>query len=194
MTLSIDWDRERWLYIPTDFPWHVYPDEDTWIATIAGAFGRWGWSESETGWLGDYLRGLRANNRSGAHRFAWLVEPRKLLSSVDVYDLPHDPETSLHDITGADGTDADLREPVVTAVVARGLGPGHRVERALRVPRAEHEAIGTPEEEVMLMVFWVFRSADADVVVTATHGEPILLAAVLPEIEQLIDTMSVVPD
>lgn len=194
MSLHIDWDRERWLYVPTTFPWHVYPDENAWAETIAGAFGRAGWSADETGWLADYLRGLRANNQAGAHRFAWLVDPRKLLASIDVFDLPHDPDATLHDIAGASGTDLDLREPLVTDVVGAGLGPGHRIERVLRSPRPEHEAIGPVEDELVFMVFWVFRSAAADVVVTATHREPTVLAAVLPEIEQLVDTISVVAD
>lgn len=190
MSLLIDWDRERWLYLPTAFPWHVYPDEDAWISTITGAFRRAGWRDEEAGWLGDYLRGLRANNRGGAHRFAWLVDPRKLLVAVDVFDVPHDATSTLHDLTGADGTPADTREPFVAEVVARGMGAGTRVERVMRVPRSTHENIGEPQEEVLMMVFWAFRSDAADVIVSVTHREPAVLASVLPDVEQLIDAIS----
>lgn len=193
MSLLIDWDRERWLYLPTAFPWHVYPDEDAWIDTITGAFVRAGWSAGEAGWLGDYVRGLRANNQGGAHRFAWLVDPRKLLLSVDVFDLPADPAATLHDLTGSDGTSADTREPFVAEIVASGLGPGTRVERVIRVPRSTHETIGEPQEEVLMLVAWVFRSAEADVIVSVTHSEPAVLAAALPEVEQLIDTITPAP-
>ncbi|MCR2813177.1 hypothetical protein [Microbacterium sp. zg.Y1084] len=193
MTLLIDWDRERWLYVPGAFPWHVYPDEDAWVDTIAGAFGRASWTDAETGWLGDYLRGLRANNQAGAHRFAWLVDPRTLLVSVDVFDLPPDPSATLHDLTGSDGTAADAREPLVVDIVAAGLGPGTRVERVLRVPHTTAESLGPPQDELLAMVFWVFRSAEADVVVTVSHSEPAMIAAVLPEIEQLVDTIAPAP-
>lgn len=190
MSLLIDWDRDRWLYLPASFPWHVYADEDAWLDTISDAFGRAGWTPEQRGWLCDYLRGLRANNTAGAQRFAWLVEPQSVLGSIDVFDLPHDPDASLDDLSGSAGTDADLRPPVVTQVVGAGLGPGHRVERALRAPRPAHEAIGPVEEDVVMMTLWVFRSPQADVVVTATHGEPVALAAMLPDIEAFVDTIS----
>ncbi|WP_448256549.1 hypothetical protein [Microbacterium aurum] len=194
MSLTIDWDRERWLYLPDAFPWHVYPDEDAWITTITGAFVRAGWTAEQASWLGDYLRGLRANNTSGAHRFAWLLDPQAVLASIDVFDLEADPDQTLADLTGSDGSSDDLRPPLVTEVTAADLGSGHRVERSLRVPRPAHESIDDDDpvgDDVMLMVFWVFRSPRADVVVTATHGEPLALAAVLPDIEALIDRIRV---
>lgn len=190
MSLMIDWDRERWLYLPEAFPWHVYADEDAWIDVITEAFRRAGWTAQEAAWLGDYLRGLRANNTTGALRFAWLVDPRTVLASIDVFDLPADPGQSLAELTGSGGTDADLRPPLVTEVTASRLGSGHRVERSLRVPRPGHESLGPVTEDVMLMVTWAFRSPRADVVVTTTHSDPLALVALVPEVEAFLDTVA----
>lgn len=189
MALRITWDRELWLYLPLEFPHGPYLDEDTWIATISDAHRRAGWKRGQREWLADYLRGLRANNRAGAHRFAYLADPRRILISVDVHEAPADPDATLHDITGSDGVDSDARPPVVVDVVAQGLGPGVRVERALTVPLTTHERLGEGQgpTEVIVMVFWVFRSDAADVVITATKSDPAVLASVMPEIEALID-------
>jgi hypothetical protein len=195
MVLKITWDREVWLYLPLEFPHSAYADEDAWLATIMAAYRRAGWSRKQRQWLEDYLRGLRANNRVGAHRFAYMVDPLRLLVSVDVFEGPHDPHLTLHDITGSDGVDTDARPPVVVEMVAPGLGPGTRVERALTVPITTHERIGTGDgpTELITMVFWVFRSQTADVLVTATKSDPAVLVAVMPAIEALIDGITVQP-
>jgi hypothetical protein len=196
MALNVTWDREVWLYLPAEFPHGPYPDEDAWIATILKAHRQARWNRQQRRWLEEYLRGLRANNRVGAHRFAYFVDLRKVLLSVDVFEGPHDPHSTLHDITGSDGIDTDARPPVVVDIVAQGLGPGTRVERALTVPMTTHERIGPGDgaTEVIVMVFWVFRSEEADVVITATKSDPAVLAAALPDIEALIDGIAVEPD
>jgi len=193
MALKVTWDREVWLYLPLKFPYGPYPDENSWIATIVGAYRRARWNRKQRQWLEEYLRGLRANNRVGAHRFAYFADPLRILLALDVYEGPHDPHTTLHDITGSDGVDTDARPPVVVDVVAQGLGPGTRVERALTVPITTHERIGTGDgpTEVITMVFWVFRSEAADVVITATKSDPAVLASALPDVERLIDGITV---
>lgn len=194
--MRVTWDREVWLYLPLEFPHGPYPNEDAWIATILKAYRRAGWNRRQRQWLEEYLRGLRANNVVGAHRFAYFVDPRRTLVSVDVFEQPHDPDTTLHDITGSDGIDTDAEPAVVVDVVAQGLGPGTRVERALTVPITTHERIGTEDgpTEVIIMVFWVFRSQAADVVITVTKSDRAVLAAALPDIETLIDGIAVESD
>lgn len=191
MALKIDWDRERWLFIPNEFPWHVYETEDAWVEMIAGVFQRAGWQAEQVTWLRDYLRGLRANNTAEAWRFAWLVDPGELQVSIDVFERPHAPDISLHDMTGSDGSDEDVRPPIIEQVVAAGLGPGYRVDRAFRVPHSTHEVIGAVREEILGMVFWVFRGGGSDVVVTLVGSQPTVMAAVLPDIAKFIDTIEV---
>lgn len=189
MPLRMTWDRALWLYLPVEFPWGEYATEDAWIARVTDSFAKARWKRRDLGDLALYLRGLRANNRAGAHRFAWLADPRRVLASVDVFEVPHDPHVTLHEITGSDGVETDARPPVVVDVVAAGLGPGTRVERAMTVPITTNERIGsgTGPTEVILMVFWVFRSEAADIFVTTTSKDPATLATLMPEIERLID-------
>lgn len=196
MPLRVTWDRGLWLYLPVEFPWQDYPTEAAWISTVVGAFRRAKWKRRELADLALYLEGLRANNRVGAHRFAWLADPRRVLQAIDIHETPHDPDLTLHDVTGSDGIASDARDAVVSEVVAAGLGPGHRVERALRVPITTHERLGPGDgpTEVILMVFWMFRSRHSDVVVTVTSKDPIKLATLMPEIERLIDGVVIEPE
>lgn len=196
MPLRVTWDRALWLYLPVEFPWNEHPTEAAWIASVVDAFRRAKWKRRDLAELAAYLEGLRANNRVGAHRFAWLADPRRVSASVDIHELPHDPETTLDDITGSDGVDTDVRPAVVVEVEAAGLGPGHRVERALRVPITTQERLGTGDgpTEVILMVFWVFRTPQSDVVATVTSKDPAKLAMLMPDIERLIDGVVVEPD
>lgn len=194
MTLNIDWDTSLWLYVPSEFPWQGYPDLDAWVGALTEAYRHGGIDDGDAAWIGDYVRGLSANNTSGAHRFAWFGDPLSVLLSVDVLEQPHDSSRSLHDLVGSDGGPEDVRKPVITEVAAEHLGIGHRVERAIRGPVTSEERLGPGPQEVIHYVFWVFRTRGTDVVVFAAHREPFILASMVDEIETFIDTISALPE
>src|SRR5690625_1636278 len=103
MALNIKWDRGVWLYVPSECPWQQFADAESWVTALVDAYREADLTEDEAEWLGDYVRGLRANNTAGAHRFAWFGDPTKVLLSVDVFEQAHDPSLSLDDLVGSEG-------------------------------------------------------------------------------------------
>lgn len=190
MTLAVDADRSRWLYVPVEFPLGRFADEPAWRDAVVGASG---FEDERATWLADYLTGLRANNTGGAHRYAWIGDGFATLVSLDARSWPHDAGLTLHEISGSDGVDTDARPALVTEITVPGLGTGDRVERAMRVPVTAAESIGpgTPETEIVFLVLWVFRGSE-DVVFSMSSADPTVIARALPDAEALMATASVV--
>lgn len=194
MSIAIDWDRDTWLFVPDAFPWHVYPDEDAWIDAVVGAFRRFGMRRRDREVLAEYLRGIRANNRFGAHRFLRYDAGILGGTTLDVFVQDHDPDASLDDLVGSEAHDTDVSDPIVTPVVTDGLGPGVRVERALRVPTHTEEVIGDSPEETLHYNFWVFRTDTSDVIVSVTDREPLKEGSLLTDIEAFVASVTLVED
>ncbi|PRZ08500.1 hypothetical protein BCE75_101380 [Isoptericola sp. CG 20/1183] len=177
MTLRVDFDTDRWVYVPEAFPWNGYPDEDEWAGTVAHlAAEAFEYTADEQTALRRMLDALLAYPRmlEGMHRFALLGTPDKGLEMVQVVDAPTSPETTEERMLGLPDPDA-TREPQVTDVVG-GLGSGRR---AVRYTRAD-----ALEGEIVVSVNWAWRAGGRDVVVMYGTSNLVQLDALLPVLDE----------
>ena len=143
MSLFIDYDADRWLYVPNAFPWESFADDEQWADAVSRAFaeGPTPAPEGLSSWLRAYLLGAVRGNVAGAIRFAHLPTIDAPTTIVDVHDMETDPALSLSDLTQQDAPRA-IRPAEVEPFASQGLGEGVKATRYVaeraRRRRARH--------------------------------------------------------
>ena len=98
MAIDMDYDLDRWVYVPNVFPWESFGDEEQWADAVARAFGGEGGTAAPAElveWLRAYLIGAVRGNRSGTIRFVHLPNITAPHAIVDVYDMPRRDDVAL---------------------------------------------------------------------------------------------------
>ena len=183
MTLKVDFDTDRWVYVPRDFPWNGYATADEWVTTVTRlASGAFEYGEDASGRLELFLRQLLAYPRMtpDLHRFALLGAPDGSLEMVQVVETPTDEERPTDSLLGLPEPDA-TRAPEVTTVHG-GLGTGRR---AVRYTRAD--SLGG---DIVVSVNWGWRTGGSDVVVMYGTSNLVHLDAVLPVLDEFAASIS----
>jgi hypothetical protein len=183
VTIKVDFDTDRWLYVPEGFPWNGYETPEEWTRTVARlAAEGFGYDAEERGVLEVYLLQLLAYPRlaPGVHRFALLGTPDKALELVQVVDAPTDEAVPIDGLLGLPEP-AATREPEVTEVTG-GLGPGRR---AVRYHRADQ--LGG---DIVVSVNWAWRTGGSDVVVMYGTQNLVQLGETLPVIDAFAASIS----
>lgn len=183
MTLRVDFDTDRWVYVPRDFPWNGYETADEWAATVARlASEAFEYTATEQAGLRRVLDTLLAYPRMtpDIHRFALLGAPDGSLEMVQVLETPTDDDTDLDRLLGLPDP-AVTREPEITTVTG-GLGEGRR---AIRHTRADD--LGG---DIVVSVNWAWRTGGSDVVVMYGTSNLVLLDEVLPVLDQFAASIS----
>lgn len=185
MTIKVDLDTDRWVYVPEGFPWNGYETPEQWSRTVARlAAEGFGYDAEERGVLERYLERLLAYPRmtEGVHRFALLGTPDKALELVQVVDAPTDESMPEDQLLGLPEP-AATREPEVTEVVG-GLGPGRR---AIRYTRADE--LGG---DIVASVNWAWRTGGSDVVVMYGTQNLVQLDDLLPVLDEFAASIRLV--
>ena len=154
MALDIEYDLDRWVHVPGDFPWEAFDDEVAWADVVSRAYGGTGERAAPddlVAWLRDYLVGAVRSTRSGAIRFAHLPHITAPNAIVDVYDLPHDPDQPLQALTHEDQGPA-IRPAEVVPFPSDRLGDGVKATRWVRLE----------DGSVMRATNWVWRTGGRD--------------------------------
>ncbi|WP_166851402.1 hypothetical protein [Isoptericola sp. BMS4] len=183
MTLRVDFDTDRWVYVPRDFPWNGYETADEWVATVSRlASEAFEYGEDATDQLEHFLRQLLAYPRMtpDIHRFALLGAPDGSLEMVQVLETPTDGDTDMDRLLGLPDP-AMTRDPEITSVTG-GLGEGRR---AVRHTRADD--LGG---DIVVSVNWAWRTGGSDVVVMYGTSNLVLLDTVLPVLDQFAASIS----
>jgi len=181
MAIDMDYDLDRWVYVPNVFPWESFDDEEQWADAVARAFGGEGRRAAPAqlvDWLRAYLVGAVRSNRSGTIRFVHLPSIAAPHAIVDVYDMPRREDVPLTDLTHENQGPA-IRDAEVVPFESENLGAG---VKSTRWVRAEADTI-------VRATNWVWRTAERDIVVlTATSDMP-LAEALDPVIDELARTI-----
>ncbi|WP_275002153.1 hypothetical protein [Promicromonospora iranensis] len=183
MTIRIDFDTDRWVYVPERFPWNGQSSEE-WVATVARlASEAFEYTTVEhtnlvrvLGMLLQYPRMAEA-----VHRFAMLGTADKTFAMVQVTDTPTDPELDDEMLLGLPEPRA-TREPDV-ADVDGAIGRGRRSIRYVAEP-----ALGG---DIVVSVNWAWRAAGRDVVVTFGTTNLVELDSLLPVLDEFAASISI---
>lgn len=177
MALDIEYDLDRWLYVPARFPWESFTDETAWADAVSGGYGGTGpraAPEELVAWLRDYLLGAVRSNRDGTIRFAHLPSITAPNAIVDVYDLPHDPAQPLSALTHEDQGPA-IRPAEVVPFASDRLGAGVKSIRWVRLEGGS----------IMRATNWVWRTGGRDIVVLTASADIPLSEALDPFVDEL---------
>ncbi|MBN9215780.1 MAG: hypothetical protein ABS62_11750 [Microbacterium sp. SCN 70-200] len=153
MTLHADFDRDLWVYVPTEWPWEGFDSLEEWSGTLVGALSEaYGYDTSMREWLTATVQGLSRSADENEHRFAYLSRPHEAIGIASIYELPARPDTPLEELVGVG--DPRATRPVVAAPFSGGrLGAG------LSATRHVTDDDGT----VSVVTHWVWRLGERDV-------------------------------
>ncbi|WP_100814209.1 hypothetical protein [Microbacterium lacus] len=190
MPLRVDFDRDLWLYIPTEWPWMGYPTLENWRdAVVAALADAYGYDAATRDWLSATLEGMVRGAGEGEERFAYLGRPHESIGMVSLYEWATLAESSLDDLLGVtDG--ASVRPPVVSPIEGAGLGPGTKAVRF--TTEAAPEASSAPA--VVGVAHWVWRLPDRDVILIAGDSDLVRFDERQPAFDDLARSISLVSD
>ena len=175
MTLRVDFDRDLWLYVPTQWPWMGYARLEDWRDAVVAAVGdAHGYDRSLRDWLGATLEGMVRGATPGEERFAYLARPHETIGMASLYEWASSPDAELDDLLGIRG-DASIRPPQVTPIEGAGLGHGTKAVRFVDESRTNADA-GTAGSAgraatIVGVAHWVWRLADRDVIMIAGDAD-----------------------
>ncbi len=167
MGLYVDYDADRWLFVPHTFPWSDFADEEQWADAVVDLFGggpeRTRPPAEMLDWLRAYLTGAARSNATGAVRLLHLPTLESPTLIVDIHEGPTDPAMPLDQLTGQN--DERLTRPAeVAAFDSPHLGQGVRATRL----RAHDDG------SVIWATNWVWRRDGRDIVMlTGTTDLPV---------------------
>ena len=185
MTLFIDSDTDRWLYVPNAFPWESFADDEQWADAVSRAFaeGPTPAPEGLSSWLRAYLLGAVRGNVAGAIRFAHLPTIDAPTTIVDVHDMETDPALSLSDLTQQDAPRA-IRPAEVEPFISQGLGEGVKATRHVADER----------DAVVRGTHWVWRTEGRDIVMLTGTADLAMAEALDPLLDELARSIRLAED
>ncbi|HEX5857518.1 MAG TPA: hypothetical protein VFY91_05355 [Microbacterium sp.] len=176
MSLSIDFDADRWLFVPNAFPWESFADDEQWADAVSRAFaeGPTPAPEALGSWLRAYLLGAARSNAAGAIRFAHLPTIDSPTAIVDIHDMVTDPGLSLADLTQQDAPRA-VRPADVVPFASENLGDGVKATRY----------VANDREAVVRGTHWVWRTQGRDIVMLTGTADLAVAEALDPLLDEL---------
>ncbi|WP_454850614.1 hypothetical protein [Promicromonospora soli] len=187
MTIRTDFDTDRWVYVPEQFPWNGYETPEEWVNTVAHLA-----SEAFEYTAGEHTNLVRALNlllryprmAEPVHRFVMMGAADKTFAMVQVTDTPTDPSFDDEALLGLPEPRA-TREPEVVEFEG-GIGGGHRSVRYVADP-----ALGG---DIVVSVNWAWRADGRDVVVTFGSTNLVELDSLLPVLDEFAASISIEAD
>lgn len=184
MTIRIDFDTDRWVYVPERFPWNGHETPEAWVGTVARlASEAFAYTAAEHAnlvrTLGMLLRYPRM--AEGVHRFVMLGTADKTFAMAQVTDTPTDPELDDDTLLGLPEPRA-TREPDVVDFDG-AIGRGRRSVRYVAEP-----ALGG---DIVVSVNWAWRAEGRDVVVTFGSTNLVELDSLLPVLDEFAASIGV---
>lgn len=187
MTIHVDFDTDRWVYVPEQFPWNGHETPEEWVATVARlASEAFEYTADEHTNLVRVLSMLLQYPRmaEAIHRFVMLGTADKTFAMVQVTDTPTDPELDDETLLGLPEPRA-TREPAVAGFDG-SIGGGRRSIRYVAEP-----ALGG---DIVVSVNWAWRADGRDVVVTFGSTNLVELDSLLPVLDEFAASISIEKD
>lgn len=170
MTLHVDFDRDLWLYIPTEWPWESYPSLDAWSQAIADAMTvAYGYDRAMQDWVRSVVEGMSRGAGADEHRFGYLSRPHEDLGMASIYELPSTP-----------ASEAEMLGLAPDASAAQSFAGG-RLGTGLVAARRQ---VGEDGSDTAV-THWLWRRADRDVLMIAGDPDPARFERLRPAYDAL---------
>ncbi|WP_213815550.1 hypothetical protein [Glaciihabitans sp. dw_435] len=182
-TVRVDFDQDSWLYVPESWPWNGFDDLQTWSVTVSGLLAEFHeLDETTTAWLAGSLRSIAQDRPEAESRFVYLADPGNTIFFVSLLQNSSDDEFSLEQLVAA--TDTNVTRPPDVQPITSALGEGLRAVRYVDDGSADHDIVAIAQ--------YAWRSDGLDVVLVAANFDVVLLTQMLPLVDALAQSITVV--
>ena len=187
MTIRVDFNTDRWIYVPETFPWNGYQTSEEWVDAVARHA-----SEAFEYTAGEHTKLVRAlgmllqypRMAEPMHRFVMTGAADKTFAMVQVTDTPTDPGLDDEALLGLPEPRATRAPDVVE--FDGGIGGGRRSVRHVAEP-----ALGG---DTVVSVNWAWRADGRDVVVMFGSTNLVELDSLLPALDEFAASISIEAD
>ncbi|WP_298744387.1 hypothetical protein [uncultured Microbacterium sp.] len=182
MTLRVDADPARWMYIPSRFPWQGYARLEDWSATLVSVLSDLhGYDADQQDLFRSYAEGLSRGIDTGEHRYGYLTQPHVEVAIASVYEW-HRLDVSDEELLGVLDERA-VRPPTVEAFESDALGTG-----AVSVRH-----VADPDGTVSAVAHWVWRQPDRDIILVIGDADIPRFLRLRSVYDELARAISIVP-
>ncbi len=181
MTLRVDADPARWMYIPARFPWQGYERLEEWSeALVTTLTDLHGYDAGQQDLFRAYAEGLSRSTDTGEHRYAYLTQPHVEVAIASFYEW-HRLDVDDDELLGVRDERA-VRPPTVEAFESEALGTG-----AVSVRH-----IADPEGTVSAVAHWVWRLPDRDIIMIVGDADVPRFLRLRPVYDDLARAITIV--
>jgi hypothetical protein len=183
-TIHLDFDRDIWLYVPEAWPFNDFANVDEWSSTIGRLFAESAGVDPKVGEaLAATVRTIALETPEEESRFVYMGDAFNFIFFVSIIQLETDKSISLEDLASVDD-DAVTRPVELTTMRSRGMGKGLRSVRYVDSGDADHS--------IALIAQYAWRAKGLDVVMIASSFDVVTLDVLLPVVDELALSVSVV--
>lgn len=183
MTIRVDADPARWMYVPARFPWQGYAAVEEWSDALMSALDdlhHYGADQRE--FIRAYAEGLSRSIDTGEHRYAYLTQPHVETAIASFYEWPH-LDVPDEELQGA-ADPRSVRPAVTEPFESEALGAG-----TVTVRYVSEDPTGV----VGAVAHWVWRQPDRDIIMIVGDADLPRFLRLRPLFDELARAISVVP-
>lgn len=182
MTLHVNADPARWMYIPSRFPWQGYDRVEEWSSTLVTVLtDLHGYDTDQQDLFRSYAEGLSRGIDTGEHRYGYLTQPHVEVAIASIYEW-HRLDASDDELLGTlDGR--AVRPPTVESFQSDALGTG--------TVSVRH--VGDPGGTVSAVAQWLWRLPDRDIIMVIGDADVPRFLRLRPAYDELARAISIVP-
>ncbi|MDJ0377596.1 hypothetical protein [Cryobacterium sp. PH31-L1] len=183
-TIRVDCDRDRWLYVPEEWPWNQFAHLDDWAGTVTGLLTDAHSLDPQTArWIDESLHSIANDRPETESRFVYLANPAEYIFFVSVLYPASSPELTLDDL-------AAVHDPAATSPVTATTFSSELLGDGVRSIR--YADVGEPDHDIAAIAQYAWKGDDLDVVVIAANFNIALLTELLPIVDDLARSISIV--
>lgn len=183
MTIRVDADPVRWMYVPARFPWQGYDSVEEWSGALMAALdGLHDYGAEQRELIRAYAEGLSRSVDTGEHRYAYLTQPHVETAIASFYEWPH-LDADDDELSGARDR-ASVRPALTEPFHSDALGAG-----TVTIRYVEDASSGT----VSAVGHWVWRESDRDIIMIVGDADLPRFLRLRPLYDDLARAISVVP-
>lgn len=182
MTLQVNADPARWMYVPSRFPWQGHAELEDWSSTLISALtDLHGYDTDQQELFRAYAEGLSRSIDTSEHRYAYITQPHVEVAIASFYEWHH-LDVDDDELLGLRDERA-VRPPTVEAFASESLGTG-----AVSVRH-----VADPGGTVAAVAHWVWRLPERDIIMIIGDADVPRFLRLRPVFDELARAISVVP-
>lgn len=181
MTLQVNADPSRWMYVPSRFPWQGYEQLEQWSAALVSTLTELhGYDTDQQSLFLAYAEGLSRSIDTGEHRYAYLTQPHVEVAIASFYEW-HRLDADDDELLGVRDERA-VRPAHVDSFQSDALGVGAVSVRHVADPAGTVSAVG----------HWLWRLPDRDIIMIVGDADIPRFLRLRPVYDELARAISIV--